>query len=66
MSNSVKEMRQKLQLTQESLAKKAGISRVHLSEIENGNAIPSIIIAHRIAKALNVKIESIFFNNDVV
>lgn len=66
MSNSVKEMRQKLQLTQESLAKKAGISRVHLSEIENGNAIPSIIIAHRIAKALNVKIEAIFFNNDVV
>lgn len=66
MSNSVKEMRQKLQLTQESLAKKAGISRVHLSEIENGKAIPSIIIAHRIAKALNVKIEAIFFNNNVV
>lgn len=59
-------MRQKLNLTKDSLAKKAKISRVHLSEIENGNAIPSIIIAHKIAKALNVKIEAIFFNNDVV
>lgn len=66
MRNSVKAMRQKLNLTQDSLAKKAKISRVHLSEIENGNAIPSIIIAHKIAKALNVKIEAIFFNNDVV
>lgn len=66
MRNSVKAMRQKLNLTKDSLAKKAKISRVHLSEIENGNAIPSIIIAHKIAKALNVKIEAIFFNNDVV
>lgn len=60
MNNAVKEMRLKRNLTQEALAEKAQISRVHLSEIENGNAIPSVVVAQRIAKALKVKMETIF------
>ena len=66
MNNAVKEMRLKRNLTQEALAEKAQISRVHLSEIENGNAIPSVVVALRIAKALKVKMETIFFDNNVV
>lgn len=66
MNNAVKEMRLKRNLTQEALAEKAQISRVHLSEIENGNAIPSVVVAQRIAKALKVKMETIFFDNNVV
>lgn len=66
MGNSIKELRAKRNLTQESLAKKAKISRTHLAEIENGKAIPSVIVAQNIAKVLKVKIENIFFDNSVV
>lgn len=50
MQNSIKERRKKACLTQEELAKKANISRTHLAEIENGNAIPSVLVAQKIAK----------------
>ena len=60
MRNSIKEKRSKKRLTQEELAKMAKISRPHLAEIENGNAIPSILVAQRIAKALKSKVDNIF------
>ena len=59
-------MRKKRNLTQEALANIVNISRTHLSEIENGNAVPSVFVAQRIAKALKVKVESIFFDKSVV
>lgn len=66
MRNSIKEKRSKKRLTQEELAKMAKISRPHLAEIENGNAIPSILVAQRIAKALKSKVDNIFFADSVV
>lgn len=64
--NNLKNIRQKKKLSQKSLADKAGISRVHLTQIENGKAIPSISVARKIADALNCEIETIFFEKDVV
>lgn len=58
--NNLKNIRQKKKLSQKSLADKAGISRVHLTQIENGKAIPSILVARKIADALNCEIETIF------
>lgn len=66
MNNAVRDMRKKRNLTQEALANMVNISRTHLSEIENGNAVPSVFVAQRIAKALKVKVESIFFDKSVV
>lgn len=66
MNNAVRDMRKKRKLTQEALANMVNISRTHLSEIENGNAVPSVFVAQRIAKALKVKVESIFFDKSVV
>jgi putative transcriptional regulator len=66
MQNSIKELRRKACLTQEELAKKANISRTHLAEIENGNAIPSVLVAQKIAKALKTRIDKIFFAKSVV
>ena len=66
MNNAVRDMRKKRNLTQEALANIVNISRTHLSEIENGNAVPSVFVAQRIAKALKVKVESIFFDKSVV
>lgn len=66
MLNAVREIRLKRKLTQEALAKRVEISRTHLSEIENGNVVPSVLTAQRIARALKVKTESIFFDHNVV
>lgn len=66
MQNSIKERRKKACLTQEELAKKANISRTHLAAIENGNAIPSVLVAQKIAKALKTRVDSIFFAKPVV
>ena len=43
-------------LSQPKLAKRAGMSRGFLSEIETGKSIPSYIILLKIAHALNVSL----------
>jgi len=40
-------------LTQEQVAKMAGVSRTMITEIENGKANPSVEVAKRIAAALD-------------
>ncbi|WMM11536.1 helix-turn-helix transcriptional regulator [Staphylococcus simulans] len=40
-SNLVKKKRKELKMTQEEVARKVGISRSYLSDIENGKAFPS-------------------------
>ena len=47
-----KELRHKSHLTQEQLAKMVGISRTMVTEIENGNANPSVKVAKKIAAVL--------------
>ena len=41
-------------LTQEELAQKAGISRAHVTRIERGTAKPSVPVAKKLARILNV------------
>ena len=49
----LKELRNKSRnMTQEQLAKKVGISRTMITEIENGNADPSVRVAKKIAAVL--------------
>ena len=62
MKNNIKISRKELNITQEEFAKKHGISRKTLSEIENGNHIPSLDLAYKIATDLNVKVEDVFEN----
>ncbi|HHV99989.1 MAG TPA: helix-turn-helix transcriptional regulator [Clostridiaceae bacterium] len=53
MRHWLKALRQKSNnLTQEQLAKEAGISRTMITEIENGNANPSVEVAKKIASVL--------------
>ena len=53
-------------MSQKELAKRAQISRPHLSNIENDEAQPTIDVAIRIAEALGQKVDNIFFKEDVV
>jgi len=53
MRHWLKELRSESgNMTQEQLAKKVGISRTMITEIENGNANPSVKVAKKIASVM--------------
>nr|DAJ80859.1 MAG TPA: Helix-turn-helix XRE-family like protein [Bacteriophage sp.]DAU57280.1 MAG TPA: Helix-turn-helix XRE-family like protein [Caudoviricetes sp.] len=63
MQNRVKEYREKEGLTQEELSKKSEVSRNTISAIETGtNTNVTYEVMEKIAKALNKKVATIFFN----
>lgn len=56
---NIRERREQLGMSQKELAERAGITQSHLCDIEQGRNKPSIDVAIRIAKVLDV--ESIKF-----
>ena len=58
--NRIKEIREQKGLTQEDVAKKAGISPNYYAKIERGTINTSIEKANKISKALGVKVSDIF------
>ena len=51
-------------LTQEQLAKAVGVSRTTITEIENGNANPSVAVAKKIAAVLGFNWVKFFEDDD--
>jgi len=47
-------------LTQQELSIKAEVSRKSINAIENGVYVPSTVLALKIAKTLNCKLEDLF------
>ncbi len=58
--NKIKEIREQKKLTQEEVAKKAGMSANYYSKIERGIINTSVAKANKIAKALEVEVSDIF------
>ena len=58
--NQVKEIRLEFELTQEDLAKKAGVSRQSIISIEQGRYIPSLPLALKFAKLFQRPTDDIF------
>jgi transcriptional regulator with XRE-family HTH domain len=56
----LKEARRKTDLTQDELAKRAGITQMHYSAIERGNKNPSVDTLDAILHALNLRIEDVW------
>ncbi len=54
LAKNIKYHRAKLGLTQEELAKKAGVNRAHLANIEREALNPSVKTIDKLAKALGV------------
>lgn len=54
----VKAARKQAGLTQEETARKAGLDRAYLSQIETGKRNPSFYLACRLALALNLSLDS--------
>jgi len=56
ISKRIKKLRGELELTQEDLAEKVGVSRVYIGYVEQGRNTPSLEILEKIAKALKSKL----------
>ena len=61
LKNNLKEFRQKNNLTQDDLGKSVGVSRQTIISIERYRYKPSLELAMKMAKELNVKIEKLFY-----
>lgn len=60
MKTRIKEYRARYNLTQEDLAKKAGVRRETIVFLEKGKYNPSLQLAYEVAKTLKATIEEIF------
>jgi len=60
MKNRIKEFRARYDLTQEELAKKAGVRRETIVFLEQNKYNPSLNLAHEVAKALKTTIDELF------
>jgi len=61
IGNRLKEWRAEKELTQEALAKLAGVSRKTINTVENGVFVPSVLLALVLAKRLDTSVESLFY-----
>lgn len=64
MRNRLKVYRAMHDLTQESLAKKLGVTRQTIISIESGKYDPSLGLAFKIAGLFKVKIEDVFSRDE--
>ena len=60
MNNRIEEERKRRGMTQQQLAGELGVSRQTIISLESGRYNPSILLAHRIARLFDAKIEDIF------
>ena len=60
LKNTLKIQRARLNLTQEELAERVGVTRKTINTVENGIYIPSTYLALRLAKIFSVPVETLF------
>ena len=64
LKNNLKEVRQKKGFTQEELGNSVDVSRQTIISIEGYRYKPSLELAMKISKKLNIKIEKLFYFED--
>jgi len=64
MKTRIKELRARYDLTQDELAKKAGVRRETIVFLEKGKYNPSLKLAHNIATVLKITIDELFIFDD--
>jgi len=57
----LKDLRIQRQLTQDALARAAGVTRQTIIAIEKGKFVPSVKLALELARALQVSLEEVFW-----
>ncbi len=61
LANRIKVARAEKDLSQEALAKLAGVTRQTIGSIESGEYCPSALLAFLLAKKLDKRVEELFF-----
>jgi putative transcriptional regulator len=64
MTNRIKELRARLDLSQLELATRVGVRRETIVFLEKGKYNPSLRLAHNIAKFFGLAIEEVFLFDD--
>jgi putative transcriptional regulator len=64
LNNDIKHRRTARGWTQAELADEVGVSRKTINTVENGVFVPSTILALRLARALGVSVERLFWLED--
>jgi len=60
LSNQIKVQRAMKNITQEELAAQIGVTRKTINTIETGKFVPSTILAIRLARFFEIKVEELF------
>ena len=60
LSNRLRVARAEHDLSQDELARAAGVSRQTISSIETGQYCPSTLLAFRLAKVLETRVDELF------
>ena len=61
LANGLKELRAELGLTQAELAERVSVTRKTVNTVENGVFTPSAMLAIKLAEALSVPVEKLFW-----
>ena len=61
LANRIKIEREKAKLTQAELAEKVGVTRKTVNTVENGIFTPSATLAIKLAEALGLRVEELFW-----
>ncbi len=61
LRNRLKEYRAKIDINQSDFGKMVGVSRQTISQIERGDYSPSVVLALKIAKCFEAKVDDIFY-----
>lgn len=62
MKNNIKELRTRLKLSQEELAKLCNVSRQTINAIENNKYDPTLQLAFDLSSVLNTTVDKLFKN----
>lgn len=60
LTNTLRLQRARLDITQEELAERIGVSRKTINTIERERFVPSTLLALKLSRALGVPVEEIF------
>ena len=66
MKNKIEQIRKERGIRQEEFAKLLGVSRQTISSLETGRYNPSIFLAHKIAKFIDMTIEEVFLFDEEI
>lgn len=61
LANRIKDLRGERELTQAELAELCQVTRKTVNTVENGVFVPSALLALKLARALNVPVEELFW-----